>query len=143
MDYETTQHETEVIQALNELLDKNMSDFEATLLGMTKEEIAEIDEITSTREIYTFAREFGFEPREAALLLRMENPLQFIVDNFPCYNLAELAKNALESGTIKDTGKEADAVREKPSVRGQLRAAAREVSQRPPPADRAKGGEAR
>ena len=38
---------------------------------------------------------------------------------------------------------ETAAVRGKPSVRGQLREAAREVSQRPPTAEKAKGGEAR
>lgn len=220
MDYETTQQEAKVIQALNDLLDKNMSDFDATISDMTAEEIAEIDEITSTREIYSFLRyDYEFEPRAAELLLRMENPLEFLVDNFPCYNLVELATKALADGAVENAGKEVTAkqgtaattpeqkqglssevqatlqmlvktdlnlygevmgdtleaiqtqgfvlrdgilqkaesaqvesarhepetaaVRGKPSVRGQLREAAREVSQRPPTAEKAKGGEAR
>lgn len=143
-----------VLQALNDLLDKNMSDFDAALGDMTEEEIAENEEITSTREIYSFMRyDSELERREAELLLRMENPLQFIVDNWPCYNLAELARNALESGEITETGKEVlsqsshvakdTASAEKTSVLKQLKENRQEIRQHSATAEKLRGGEAR
>lgn len=96
-----------VLQALNDLLDKNMFDFDSALPDMTEEEIAEDKEITFMRGTYTFLRynqEFGRD--EAEFLLRMENPLKYIVDNWPCYNLAELARNALESRTVENAEKD-------------------------------------
>lgn len=151
------QRDAEVVQALNDLLDKNMADFDAAISDMTAEEIAGIDEIASTREIYSFLRyDYEFEPRAAELLLRMENPLKLLVDNYPCFDLVELATKALANGDVEPVEKaesaqvesarhepETAAVRGKPSVRGQLREAAREVNQRPPTADKAKSGEAR
>lgn len=153
-----------VLQALNDLLDKNMSDFDSALPDMTEKEIAEDKEITSMREIYTFVRyDQEFERDEAELLLRMENPLKFIVDNWPCYNLAELARNALENRTIENTGKDVsaqqkseptqlgtvphkpgkNATQKKPSILEQLREAIQQTSQQPTRPDRVKGSEAR
>lgn len=44
--------DAEVLEALRSLLDKNMADFDATLDGLTKEEIAEMPEVAATRDIY-------------------------------------------------------------------------------------------
>lgn len=145
--------DADVIQALNDLLDKNMSDFEAALGDMTEEEITEIDEITSTREIYSFLRyDYEFERPEAELFLRMENPLKLLVDNFPCYDLVALATKALD-GVIEEAGKDVlpeprhgseDGISaEKPSILKQLKESSQEVRQQPTPAERSKGGEAR
>lgn len=156
--------EEALLQALNDLLDKNMSDFDAALPDMTAEEIAGDEEITSTRETYMFIRyNQEFDRDEAELLLRMENPLKFIVDNWPCYDLAELARSALENKAMEDAGKDAadqqksepsqpgtgqhkqekEVVPRKPSVRRQLREAMQETGRQPLQQDRAKGGEAR
>ena len=95
--------DAEVLEALRSLLDKNMADFDATLEGLTKEEIAEIPEVAATRDIYCFLQyDYDLERRDAELLLRMDNPLQFNVDNWPCYNLTELAMNALGEGPAKE-----------------------------------------
>ena len=145
--------DADVIQALNDLLDKNMSDFDAALGDMTEEEIAEIDEITSTREIYSFLRyDYEFGQPEAELLLRMENPLKFLVDNYPCYDLVALATKALD-GVIEESGKEVsldprhdskDAISaEKPSILKQLKESRQEARQQPAPAEHSKGDEVR
>lgn len=119
MDYDTKQSPTnltdyvqqkeETIQALYDLLDKNMADFDETLAGMDEAEIAAMKEVSDTRETYDFIRyHYGeFEQREAELLLRMENPLKFMVDNWPCYNLETLAMNHLANKAIEESGKEA------------------------------------
>lgn len=53
----------ETVQALYDLLDKNMADFDASLAGMDKAETADLKEVSDTREIYDFIRyhygEFG------------------------------------------------------------------------------------
>ena len=100
--------DAEVLEALRSLLDKNMAEFDATLEGLTKEEIAEMPEVAATRDIYCFLQyDYELERRNAELLLRMDNPLQFSVDNWPCYNLTELAMNALGEGPVKEAEKKA------------------------------------
>lgn len=98
----------ETIQALYDLLDKNMADFDAALEGMDKAEIADMKEVSDMREIYDFIRyhydEFG--QRGAELLLRMENPLEFIVDNWPCYDLETLAMKHLADKALEGLDKE-------------------------------------
>lgn len=98
----------ETIQALYDLLDKNMADFDAALEGIDKAEIADMKEVSDTREIYDFIRyhydEFG--QRGAELLLRMENPLEFIVDNWPCYDLETLAMKHLADKALEESDKE-------------------------------------
>ena len=98
-------NDVDIMRALNDRLDQNMSDFDAELIGMSDKEIAEISEVSATREIYTFIKTDGdFDRRQAELLLRMDNPLKFIVDNWPCFDLAALAEKALE-GSSKETDK--------------------------------------
>ena len=141
------------VEALNALLDQNMADFDAELVGMDAAEIAELQEVTSMREIYNFIRnesEGEFDPHEAEILLRMENPLQFIVDHFP--NVTE-AINQLANEAVRETSKAAlpqsvheagDAVvGKKPSVLEQIKVNKQEVRQQPPAQERSKGGEAR
>lgn len=141
----------DALQTLYKRLDKNMAEFDAGFEGLSKAEIAEIKEVTSTREIYNFIRneyDSPFEPREAELLLRMENPLQFIVDHWPCNDLEAQAKEYLagEAGkeTLPQPSHEAkDTAERKPSVLKQIKANQREVNQRSIAPDRPKGGEAR
>lgn len=150
---ESASQDKSPVEALNALLDKNMADFDAELVGMDAAEIAEIQEVTSTREIYNFIRnvsEREFEPHEAEILLRMENPLQFIVDHFP--NVTE-AINQLANEAVRETGKAAlpqsvheagdSVVGKKPSVLKQIKANKQEVHQPPPSQERTKGGEVR
>ena len=150
---ESASQDKSAVEALNALLDKNMADFDAELVGMDAAEIAELQEVTSTRGIYNFIRnvsEREFEPHEAEILLRMENPLQFIVDHFP--NVTE-AINQLANEAVRETGKAAlpqsvheagDAVvGKKPSVLKQIKANKQEVHQPPPSQERTKGGEVR
>lgn len=159
---DSVQQKEETIQALYDLLDKNMADFDAALVGMDKAEIADMKEVSDTRETYDFIRyHYGeFEQHEAELLLRMENPLKFMVDNWPCYNLETLAMNYLENKTVEESGKEvlprsdhntknADAAK-KPSVLKQiknnleqLKTNRQESRQQSITAERPKGGEAR
>ena len=150
---ESASQDKSPVEALNALLDKNMADFDAELVGMDAAEIAELQEVTSTRGIYNFIRnesEGEFEPHEAEILLRMENPLQFIVDHFP--NVTE-AINQLANEAVRETSKAAlpqsvheagDAVvGKKPSVLEQIKVNKQEVRQQPPAQERSKGGEAR
>ena len=102
------QQREETILALYDLLDKNMADFDAAQEGIDKAEIADMKEVSDMREIYDFIRyhydEFG--QRGAELLLRMENPLEFIVDNWPCYDLETLAMKHLADKALEGSDKE-------------------------------------
>ena len=156
---DSVRQKEETIQALYSLLDKNMRDFDATLVGIDKAEIAEMKEVSDMREIYSFIRyDYDeFRQREAELLLRMENPLQFIVDNFPCFNLETLAMNYLANKAIEGSGKEALSQSahdtkdtEKPSILKQIKTSLRQIKanrqktrQQSIAAERPKGDEAR
>lgn len=144
--------DAEVLEALRSLLDKNMAEFDATLEGLTKEEIAEMPEVAATRDIYCFLQyDYDLERRDAELLLRMDNPLQFNVDNWPCYNLTELAMDALGEGPVKEAEKKEQpkqdardtAAAKKPSILERLKAKGRALSHRSVQKEHQKGGEAR
>ena len=146
--------DAEVLEALRSLLDKNMAEFDATLEGLTKEEIAEMPEVAATRDIYCFLQyDYELERRNAELLLRMDNPLQFSVDNWPCYNLTELAMNALGEGPAREAEKKElpqpkhdtreTAAAKKPSILERLKAKGRALSQRSAQKEHQKGSEAR
>ena len=146
--------DAEVLEALRSLLDKNMAEFDATLEGLTKEEIAEMPEVAATRDIYCFLQyDYDLERRDAELLLRMDNPLQFNVDNWPCYNLTELAMNALGEGPAREAEKKElpqpkhdtreTAAAKKPSILERLKAKGRALSQRSAQKEHQKGSEAR
>ena len=146
--------DAEVLEALRSLLDKNMAEFDATLEGLTKEEIAEMPEVAATRDIYCFLQyDYELDRRNAELLLRMDNPLQFSVDNWPCYNLTELAMNALGEGPAREAEKKElpqpkhdtreTAAAKKPSILERLKAKGRALSQRSAQKEHQKGSEAR
>ena len=146
--------DAEVLKALRSLLDKNMAEFDATPEGLTKEEIAEMPEVTATRDIYCFLQyDYELDRRNAELLLRMDNPLQFSVDNWPCYNLTELAMNALGEGPVKEAEKKAlpqskhdardTAAAKKPSILERLKAKGRALSHRSAQKEHQKGSGAR
>ena len=146
--------DAEVLEALRSLLDKNMAEFDATLEGLTKEEIAEMPEVAATRDIYCFLQyDYELDRRNAELLLRMDNPLQFSVDNWPCYNLTELAMNALGEGPAREAEKKElpqpkhdtreTAAAKKPSILERLKAKGRALSHRSAQKEHQKGSEAR
>ena len=146
--------DAEVLEALRSLLDKNMAEFDATLEGLTKEEIAEMPEVAATRDIYCFLQyDYELDRRNAELLLRMDNPLQFSVDNWPCYNLTELAMNALGEGPAREAEKKElpqpkhdtreTAAAKKPSILERLKAKGRALSQRSAQKEHQKGSGAR
>ena len=146
--------DAEVLEALRSLLDKNMAEFDATLEGLTKEEIAEMPEVAATRDIYCFLQyDYDLERRDAELLLRMDNPLQFNVDNWPCYNLTELAMNALGEGPAREAEKKElpqpkhdtreTAAAKKPSILERLKAKGRALSHRSAQKEHQKGSGAR
>ena len=146
--------DAEVLEALRSVMDKNMAEFDATLEGLTKEDIAEMPEVAATRDIYCFLQyDYDLERRDAELLLRMDNPLQFNVDNWPCYNLTELAMNALGEGPAREAEKKElpqpkhdtreTAAAKKPSILERLKAKGRALSQRSAQKEHQKGSEAR
>ena len=123
--------DAEVLEALRSVMDKNMAEFDATLLQY----------------------EYDLERRQAELLLRMDNPLKFYVDNWPCYNLTELAMNALGEGPAREAEKKElpqpkhdtreTAAAKKPSILERLKAKGRALSQRSAQKEHQKGSEAR
>jgi len=146
--------DAEVLEALRSVMDKNMAEFDATLEGLTREDIVEMPEVAATRDIYCFLQyEYDLERRQAELLLRMDNPLQFNVDNWPCYNLTELAMNALGEGPAREAEKKElpqpkhdtreTAAAKKPSILERLKAKGRALSQRSAQKEHQKGSEAR
>ena len=76
---------------LEAVLDQNMAEFHAALLGMDKEEIiAQSAEIAAMQAAYDFVKDdFKYERGDVEILLRMENPLQFIAEQWPS-NMSEL-----------------------------------------------------
>jgi len=149
-----SQEQTRKEMMVKAVLDQNMDEYHTMLLNMDKEDIiSKSTEITAMQEAYEFMKEdFTFQRGDAEILLSMENPLQFIADQWPS-NMNELFDmHGQISEAIEDAGKEAlrhsikeSAIMsaEKPSVREQLRAAMKEARQHPAPEERAKGGEAR
>lgn len=155
------QENADQLQALKDRMDQNMSDFQAELLGMDKEEIiAKSAKITAIQESHAFMKEdYDFTPAEVSLLLGMENPLKFIADKWPSDLAGFLDMDDLMREALDDAARDAVFQREaeqsaptevkaagqagKTSVRNDLRDKMREVGQRLPPEGTAKGGEAR
>ena len=160
MDYEEKlPQKNDQLQLLKNLLDQNMSDFHASLLSMDKETIiSKSAEITAMTEANAFMQcGFIFEPGDVDVLLRMENPLKFVADQWPSdiaglLDMGEFVGEAIEE--VKKAPvqrrqepampeKTKDPQAERPSVREQLRSAAREASQHPRQADKPRGGDTR
>lgn len=150
------QQTADQLQSLKNRMDQNMADFQAELMRMDKAEIiAKSAKITAMQEAHAFMKEdFDFTPAEVSVLLGMENPLKFVADQWPsdlgwlldmAGQIREAIGDAQKEAAVQQKAEPAQTAvnAEKPSVRGQLHDKMREVGQRPPPADRAKGGEAR
>ncbi len=142
-------------QTVKAVLDQNMKEFHASLLTLDKEEIiAKSAEIAAMREAYDFMKEyFKFERGDAEILLRMENPLKFVAEQWPSdiagmFDMSDQIGEAIEeagqrAASEHEHGSKAAVTAEKPSVREQLRTAMKEARQQPAPEERPKGGEAR
>ncbi len=152
----------QAVDVLKAVLDQNMDKFHASLLDMDKEEIiAQSAEIAAVQAAYDFMKEdFQYGRGNAETLLRMEDPLRFIADQWPS-NMAELFDMSGHIGeVIMDAGKDT-AIRqkteqtimaeekpsvqtEKPSILSDLSDKKREAGQRNNIAEgRSKSGEAR
>ena len=146
---------------LEAVLDQNMAEFHAAPLGMDKEEIiAQSAEIAAMQAAYDFVKDdFKYERGDVEILLRMENPLQFIAEQWPS-NMSELFDMDGQIGeAIMDAGKNAADQQEteqaippeekphmqaeKPSILSDLSDKKREAGQRSMAASKVKGGEAR
>jgi len=107
------QQKVDQIQSLKDRLDRNMSDFRAELLGMDKMEIIAMSaEISAMQGAHNFMKKyFKFEPGNAEILLRMENPLKFVATQWRS-DVAELFDmNAQVGEAIVEAGKEAAVLR--------------------------------
>ena len=151
------EHENRMIPALKEALDHDYAEYHAMLQGLSRQELIERSlEIASVQEVYSLLHDnFDFLPAEVEHLLAMEKPLHFLADVW--YLSVSWESDAKEkahellrdldspeylerfSAQKKNGGQEAD----KPSIRKQLHAVAKEISQHLSPKDKAKGGEAR
>lgn len=153
------QDQEQLITAAKAMLDQNMREYHASLLCLDPPElIAKSAEIAAMQEAYDFMKiEYKFERGDAEALLRMENPLRFVAEQWPddissLFDMSGHVGEALDAAAKAVThqrGEESPAQAkaavpsrtEKPSIRGQLRDAVRDTGQ--PPKDKAKGGDAR
>ena len=142
----------DMITAVKAVLDQNMSEYQASLLRLEKPElIAKSAEIAAMQEAYDFMKDdFKFQRGDAEALLRMENPLRFVADHWPSdigglFDLNDLMGEVIDEAakTVAPQRGENPPTQEKPSIRGQLRDAARDTGQRQPPEVKPKGGDAR
>ena len=136
------QNQEQMITAVKDVLDQNMSEYQAALLRMDKPELIEKSaEIAAMRDAYDFMKnDFKFQKGDAEILLRMENPLRFVAEQWPsdiCEmfdmsdHVGEMISAAAKAETPQHGGE--SPAQEKPSIRGQLREAARDTAQRQPP----------
>ena len=103
------QQTADQLQSLKDRMDQNMADFHASLLSMDKETIiAKSAEIASMQGAYEFMKnDFTFERGDAEILLRMENPLKFVAEQWPS-DITELFDMSEQVGeAIMDASKEA------------------------------------
>ena len=156
-----SRQQEQLIAAAKAMLDQNMVDFHASLMDMDKAQIiAQSAKITAIQEAYDFMKnDFSYKHGDAETLLHMDNPLEFIAQQWTS-EITELFDMHDQIGiAIEEAGKYAAAQRkaepsistakksdlqtEKPSVREQLRDKTREAGQRSALDSRAKGGDAR
>ena len=139
-------------RSLLERLDQNMSEYQAALLRLDKPELIEkCAEIATMQEAYDFLKDsYVFQKGDAEALLRTENPLRFVADHWPSdicglFEMDDLMHEVIDEATqiTMSQRREKSPEQEKPSIRGQLREAARDVGQNQPPDSKARGGDAR
>ena len=145
-----TQGEVNKLSALRAVLNQNMAEFHASLLDMDKEDIiAKSEKIAAMQAAHTFmVYDYYFRPGDADTLLRMENPLEFIANQWPFdverhIDLRNLVGEVISDAKGAVSQCSQDVTAEKPSVLGQLHSNMREIGQRSSQAERPKGGEAR
>ncbi len=131
--------ELELVEAAKAAMKQEFAEYEAAVLRMSKENIIEKSaNIAAMQEALDFIQyDYKFERGDAAAFLQMEKPLHFVASLWPAEVPILLDMDTLlsdELDTVKAYQKEENvAVQpEKPSLRGQLRAAVREANQRPP-----------
>lgn len=151
----------QLIASAKAMLDQNMEDFHASLMDMDKAKIiAQSAKIMAIQEAYDFMKnDFSYERGDAEILLHMENPLEFIAQQWPSeitglFDMRDQIGTAIEEAgkyaaaqkraePSISTAKKSEFQTEKSSVREQLRDKTREAGQRSAPDSRAKGGDAR
>ena len=143
--------ESELIGIAITSMEQEFTEYRESVLHMSKEEIfGKGAEIAAMKDALDFIRhDYKFEPGDAQTFLRMEKPLEFVADLWPTdvAFMLDMSSTLYEAlGTEQEYQKSAakEAVQsEKPSLRGQLRAAIKAARQRLPQEDKAHGGEAR
>ena len=145
-----TQVEVNKLSALRAVLNQNMAEFHASLLDMDKEDIiAKSEKIAAMQAAHTFMiYDYYFRSGDADTLLRMENPLEFIANQWPFdverhIDLRNLVGEVISDAKGAVSQCSQDVTAEKPSVLGQLHSNMQEISQRSSQAERPKGSEAR
>lgn len=151
---EAKRSESELIGTVISSMEQEFTEYRESVLRMSKEDIfSKGTEIAAMRDALDFIRDdYKFEPGDAETFLRMKKPLGFVADLWPTeiafmFDMASTLFEALGTEREYQTEREAAAMEavqsEKPSVRGQLRAAMKEARQHLPQEDKARGGEAR
>lgn len=138
------------VSALRTVLNQNMAEFHASLLDMEKEDIiAKSEKIAAMKAAHTFmVYDYYFRPGDADTLLRMENPLEFIANQWPFdverhIDLRDYVGEVILDAKSAVSQYGQDVTAEKPSVLGQLHSNMREIGQRSSQAERPRGGETR
>lgn len=145
------------VQKLKEVLDKNIADYTTALLGKSKQELIEGSKgITATQMAYSYMRSsYEYECGDPDLLLKLDDPLKYLASrwslSFDPFGddddvIQEIITDLEDPENLRcaqETTATVDSREEKPSIRGQLHTAMREVSQHPPQGDRSPGNEAR
>ena len=147
---EHTQGKDQMIETVKAVLDQNMSEYQASLLRLDKPElIAKSAEIAAMQEAYNYMKnDYVFQKGDAEVLLRMENPLRFVADQWPddiggLFDMDGHIGEAIEDAAKAAIPQRGESSQEKPSIREQLREAARDTGQRQPPEAKPRGGDAR
>lgn len=132
-----------LVDEVKTVMKQEFAEYQAAVLHMSKGDIiGKSAEITAMREALDFMTDgYEFQTGDAKTLLHMENPLHFVAGLWPSeldmlLDMSDLVSEELATAKAyqhesvpasREPGQP-----EKPSVRGQLRAAAQEVNQRHP-----------
>ena len=131
------------VKALKDRLDQNLTAYNASLLGKSKQElVAASEDISLTLAAHDYMRNhFDYAYGEADLLLKLDDPLSYLASRWsPTFDLSGNDDDDIEEiiTDLRDTfyfqdvqTKLASLPMKKPSVLEQLRKAAEAVGQRP------------
>ena len=150
----------EIVEVVKKMLEQNMSEYQASLMSLDKPElVAKSAEIAAMQEALDFMKNYYvFQKGDADTLLRMENPLRFVAEQWPSDIGGLLDMNSQVGEAIKEAAKvspyhgertpaqvkvDIPAQAERPSIREQLRDAARDTGQHQQTESRNRGGNAR